>query len=73
MVAANNSSLPEAGGPHSLYVEPLDEQGFAKAILKTIDEKPFRQQMIDKGMEYAQQFNEEHIAKNLWKVYQELT
>jgi glycosyltransferase involved in cell wall biosynthesis len=73
VVSANSSSLPEAGGPNSLYVEPLDEQGFAKAILKTIEDKPFRQQMIDKGTNYAQLFNEDHIAKNLWKVYQELT
>jgi glycosyltransferase involved in cell wall biosynthesis len=73
VVAANTSSLPEAGGPDSLYVEPLNEQGFATAILKTIEDKPFRQQMIEKGTGYAQQFNEEHLAKNIWAVYQELS
>ncbi|MDR3184766.1 MAG: glycosyltransferase family 4 protein [Prevotellaceae bacterium] len=72
VVSANTSSLPEAGGPDSLYVEPLDEEGFAGAILKTIDDKPLRQQMIDRGTAYAQQFNEEHIAKNIWDVYREL-
>ena len=72
VVAANTSSLPEAGGAHSLYVEPLDEQGFAAAILKTIDDRPFRQQMIDGGRDHARQFDEEHIAKNMWNVYREL-
>jgi glycosyltransferase involved in cell wall biosynthesis len=72
VVSANSSSLPEAGGPGSLYVEPLDEQGFAESIMKTINDKPFRQQMIDKGINHAQLFNEDHIAKNIWKVYQEL-
>jgi glycosyltransferase involved in cell wall biosynthesis len=72
VVAANTSSLPEAGGPGSLYVEPLDEQAYAKAILKTIADKPFRQQMIDSGVNYAQQFREEHIANNMWNVYREL-
>jgi glycosyltransferase involved in cell wall biosynthesis len=73
VVAAHSSSLPEAGGPGSLYVEALDEQALAGALLKAIEDKPFRQQMIDAGLRHAQQFNEEHIAKNLWDVYRELT
>lgn len=72
VVSSNSSSLPEAGGPHSLYVNPTDEQAMAQAILTAIDDKPQRQRMIDEGVKYAQNFREDHIAKNMWSVYKEL-
>ncbi|MDR0295255.1 MAG: glycosyltransferase family 4 protein [Prevotellaceae bacterium] len=72
LVAANCSSLPEAGGLGSLYVEPLNYEAMAEALRKAIEDEALRQKMIEAGVKYAANFREEHIAKNLWKVYQEL-
>jgi len=72
LVASNCSSLPEAGGAGSLYVNPLDHEAMAEALRKTIEDETLRQRMIEDGVNYAANFREEHIAKNLWKVYQEL-
>jgi glycosyltransferase involved in cell wall biosynthesis len=72
IVSSNSSSLPEAGGPNSLYVAPLDDHAMAQAILNAIEDKPLRERMIDEGVKYAKNFQEASIAKNIWKVYNEL-
>jgi len=72
LVSSNCSSLPEAGGPGSLYVNPLDHEAMAEALRKAMEDTTVRQQMIEEGIKYAANFREEHIAKNIWKVYQEL-
>ncbi|MCL2097416.1 MAG: glycosyltransferase family 4 protein [Bacteroidales bacterium] len=72
LVASNCSSLPEAGGPDSLYVNPLDHEAIAEALRKAIEDETTRRQMIEVGIKFAANFREERVAKNLWKVYQEL-
>ena len=72
LVASNCSSLPEAGGPGSLYVAPLDHEAMAEALRRAVDDEVIRQGMIEEGIKFAANFREAHIAKNLWKVYQEL-
>jgi glycosyltransferase involved in cell wall biosynthesis len=72
VVAARTSSLPEAGGAHSLYVDSSDEKAMAEAICKAIYDKPLRRKMIDEGLKYALQFRDEQVAKNIWNVYKEL-
>ena len=72
VVASNSSSMPEAGGPNSLYVDPTDDRAIAEAIRRIITDHTLRQHMISKGHEYAQLFREENIAKRLWEVYQEV-
>ncbi len=72
VVASNISSLPEAGGPDCLYVDPLDEKAMAEALERAMTDNVLRERMITKGLEYAQQFREENIAKNLWNVYKEV-
>ncbi len=72
LVASKISSLPEAGGPGSLYVDPLNHEEMAAALLKATTDEQARQKMITDGVAYARNFHEDHIAKNLWSVYQEL-
>ncbi|MDR3235463.1 MAG: glycosyltransferase family 4 protein [Prevotellaceae bacterium] len=72
VVAARTSSLPEAGGAHSLYVDPFDDEAMAEAISKAIDDKPLRRQMIDEGLRYALQFRDRQVAENIGNVYKEL-
>lgn len=72
LITSNYSSLPEAGGPGSLYVDPLDHEAMAAALMQAITDDKLRQQMISLGLEHAQEFREERIAHNIWKIYQEL-
>lgn len=72
LVSSNCSSLPEAGGPGSLYVDPLDHEAMAEALRKAAEDEALRRQMIDEGVRHAAGFREERVVENLWKVYQEL-
>ncbi|MFD1255811.1 glycosyltransferase family 4 protein [Mucilaginibacter terrae] len=70
VIAATGSCLEEAGGPDSLYVNPNDEQDLAKKINKIWNTPALRQQMIDKGFEYAHNFDDEKLAAQLMQLYQ---
>lgn len=52
-ITSNVSSLPEAGGPHSLLIDPTNPSAIADAIQKVLDDSKLRQTMIEKGYEYA--------------------
>ena len=72
VVASNISSLPEVGGPDSIYVDPLDDRAMAEAIHRVATDSALRERMINKGLEYALNFREENIANNLWNIYEEV-
>lgn len=70
VIAAKGSCLEEAGGPNSLYIQPNEELELSKAISRILDDESFRTEMIEKGKQFALNFREENIAKNLMRVYQ---
>ena len=70
VIAATGSCLEEAGGPDSVYVDPDDEQDLAKKINRVWNSPALRQQMIDKGFEYAHNFDDEKLAAQLMQLYQ---
>jgi glycosyltransferase involved in cell wall biosynthesis len=70
VIGAKGSCLEEAGGPHSLYIQPDDEIELSAAISKILDNETLKNEMIEKGKQFALNFREENIAKNLMRVYQ---
>lgn len=73
VITANTSALTEAGGPHSLYVSPTDEQGLAQAIQQVLKHPTLAQTMCNKGYEYAQQlFHPQKLSQQLITCYQQL-
>lgn len=69
VIAAKGSCLEEAGGPHSLYFQPNDEIELTESIAQILADKSLKNEMIKKGNEFALNFSEENIAKNLLTVY----
>lgn len=72
VITSNVSCLPEAGGEHSLYVNPLDVEDIKSKILFLWNNVSERQRRAEKSLEFVQKFNEDSIAENLMKVYKEL-
>jgi glycosyltransferase involved in cell wall biosynthesis len=70
VIAAKGSCLEEAGGPHSLYFNPDDEQELAQKINQVWNSPTLRQQMATNGFTYARQFNDEALAGQLMHIYQ---
>jgi glycosyltransferase involved in cell wall biosynthesis len=70
VIAAKGSCLEEAGGPDSLYVNADNEQELAKAINRVWGNPALRQQMITKGFDYVNTFDNEKLSAQLNNLYQ---
>jgi glycosyltransferase involved in cell wall biosynthesis len=70
VITSAGSSLKEAGGPGSLYVNPKDAQEIAAAIEKILTDESFRQKMIETGYLYAHQvFAPDHLTRQVINCY----
>ncbi len=71
VITSNSSSLPEAGGKESLYINPNNIDDLKSKILFLWSNESERKRRAEKGLLYAQKFSDENIAKDLIKVYRE--
>jgi glycosyltransferase involved in cell wall biosynthesis len=72
VITSKGGCFAEAGGEHSLYVEPGNADELGVAILKVLNDSDLRKTMIYKGQEHALKFREEIIAKNIFEVYEKI-
>ena len=72
VVTSNTSCLPEAGGPDSVYVDPYNVQDIKSKIQFLWDNEPERSRREEKGLAFAQKFDDQIIAQNLMAVYNKL-
>lgn len=68
-IGATGSCLEEAGGPHSLYVNPTNEVELAQAVEQTLTNQALRESMITEGKKYALKFEESKIAADMLNSY----
>lgn len=69
VVGATGSSLEEAGGPGSLYVDPHDHEDMAEALRKVLEDNELRQSMIQAGFTHAARFASDVLARQLMDNY----
>lgn len=72
VITTNSGVFPEAGGPFSYYVNPEDIEELCYAIQSVVENTTMREEMIGKGLEYVQQFNDDKIATQWNKIYTDL-
>ena len=72
VITSKDGCFAEAGGPATKYINPLSANDMKAAILEIQNSTELQKQMIVKGFEYAQNFRDEKIAKNLMAVYKRL-
>lgn len=72
VVTSNVSSLPEAGGPDTLQVDPDSVEALAEALEKALTDEELRQQMITRGYAYVQRFDGDEAAKQMMHLYRNL-
>lgn len=70
VITSNISCLPEAGGEGAWYVNPLDEQQMAYAMLEVIQNTELKNNKIEKGWQHAQRFTAQKCADAVMQVYQ---
>jgi glycosyltransferase involved in cell wall biosynthesis len=69
VVAATGSCLEEAGGPHSLYVNPDDAEGLAAAIRQVLKGAEGREGRIAASRDYIRRFEGQDVARKVIDIY----
>ena len=72
VITSKGSCFAEAGGPATLYTSPHKVDELAQALQTITSDANLRQQMIQTGLEYAQQFRPEKTIRQVHQIYQEL-
>ncbi len=72
VVTSKGSCFAEAGGPHTLYVDPHSPEEIGDAISKILTDQNLRKTMVEEGYKFAKKFHPEIFAKNLMDVYQSI-
>tara|TARA_Y100000385_G_scaffold75445_1_gene76329 strand:+ start:488 stop:1615 length:1128 start_codon:yes stop_codon:yes gene_type:complete len=72
VISSKEGCFTEAGGEHSAYVNPLDEDELAAKIDHCLSDTKIREKMIIKGLKYAKKFEPENISKQLINAYSKL-
>ena len=69
VLTANNSCLPEAGGPGALYIKADDVRSIADGIVRMATDAPLRVQLRAAGLHHAAHFTWERSARQLLDAY----
>lgn len=69
VLTANNSCLPEAGGPGALYIDAEDVHSIAEGLIHLATDKTLRNQLRTAGLHHAAHFTWERSARQLLDAY----
>jgi glycosyltransferase involved in cell wall biosynthesis len=73
VITSNVSSLPEAGGPGSYYIDPTDPEQMAAGISKILTDANYKEQIVKSGYSYAlEKFDPERNTRKLLELYGKL-
>ena len=72
VVAANTSSLPEAGGNAALYYRPDDVAGMTLAAERLLSDENYRKEIVEKGRTHARRRSWSEAAERVIGIYEEL-
>jgi len=68
-IVSNTSSLPEVVGDAAVKVDPLDVQGWAKAMATLWSSVDLREELRQRGLAWSRQFTWETAARKTLEVY----
>jgi glycosyltransferase involved in cell wall biosynthesis len=72
VITTNGGCFPEAGGPHSIYINPENYKEIATQIDRLINDESLRLNMSTEGKMYAQNFDSIKLANQVMELYQKL-
>ena len=72
VITTTSGVFPEAAGSSSYFIDPTNVEELRNAIQTVLSSTSMQQHMKEKGLEYAQQFNDDVLAEQWIKTYQGL-
>jgi len=72
VLTTNVSSLPEAAGPGAHYVHPEHPSEIAEGIKNILNDSVYREQLVEEGYAYVQQFDSEPTTQAMMELYRKV-
>ena len=72
VITSNLLSMPEVAGAAACIVDPTNVEDIRVGILKIINDKDYREDLIKNGFTNAQRFDAKEIARQYVEIYKEL-
>lgn len=72
VLSSDTCSMPEVSGKGALLVDPLSVHSIERGLRTLIENDSLREDLIQKGLENAERFLPEKIAKDYLALYQEI-
>ena len=72
VITTKGSCFPEAGGEHTIYVDPHEPNELCDAINRVLTNDSLREEMIQKGLEYVTKFSQKATRETLHQTYLDL-
>ena len=69
VITSNVTSMPEIAGDAAVLVNPLNTEEIAEKINKVLEDKEFKEALINKGLERAKFFSWKNTAEETKKIY----
>ena len=72
LISSNTWSLPEVGGDVPVYVDPLDVEMMAQALVRVCTDVDFSEEMSRRGIERAELFHPDRVQAEVSRFWSEL-
>ena len=69
VITTHGGCFTEAGGIHSIYIDPINEEQLADEIQKLLASSDKRNEMAEKGFEHSKKFLPSAVANEMMKLY----
>lgn len=72
VITTNSGVFPEAAGPDSIFVNPMDVDEISDKIQLLLSNNELRTNIAEKGYHFVQKFNDKSIALQIMDVYKKI-
>ena len=72
VLTSNCTSMPEVAGEGAFLVDPFSVQSIREGILKLIEDRNLREQLIEKGRQNIKRFEPKEVARQYKALYEEV-
>jgi glycosyltransferase involved in cell wall biosynthesis len=72
VLASNLSCMPEVLGDAAMLVDPFDPEAIAAGLVRLLEDRELREDLVRKGKDRAKQFTWERTARETLNVYREV-
>ena len=69
VITNQNGCFPEAGGPNSIYIDPLNETLLAEKINELLQSENLRKEIAENGFAFAEKFHKNKLSEQLLDLY----